>query len=285
MSSTSKIWLNEATDDLVIEILKIVVPVLETVGIDYFIVGAFAWDLGMKAKGFDQSPPRKTKDIDLAVMVGTLSDYDALKKKIAALPDFEPDEKEPYRFIFKGAYEVDFLPFGEIKNEKGQVILTKTCVLDMPGFQEVEPWTVHIETKEGIRLRVSSLAGVVLLKLYAWEDRPVREKDIQDIDYILKNFYLLNVEDIIVADADLLELCQGEKYYDEAISARYIGRQISRMLKDSPQLKQRVENLLEKNTSGSSMARLMDFPTLEDGQNVIKAMYLGLFDNIKEDNA
>ncbi len=284
MSNTSKVILNEATDELVIQILKNVVPVLESTGVDYFIVGAIARDLGMLAKGFDQAPRRKTKDIDLAVMVGNLSEYQALKEKIAALPDFEADANEPYRLIFKRAYEVDFLPFGEINNEKGQVLLTKTFVLEIPGFQEVEPWAFNIETEEGLRLRVSSLAGVVLLKLFAWEDRPERERDILDIDYIIKNFYLLYVEDIIVADADLLEICQNDKYYDEAISAHFIGRQIGRMVKDSPKLKKRVQHLLEKNTIGTNMARLMDFPTLEDGQRIIRSMLSGLMDIIAEDN-
>lgn len=284
MSNTSRILLNEATDELVIEILKIIVPLLDSAGVDYFIVGAIARDLGMLARGFDQTPARKTKDVDLAVMVGTLPDYQALKEKVAALPDFEADEKEPYRFLFKGAYEVDFLPFGDINNEHGQVLLTKAFVLEIPGFHEVGPWAVTIETEEGISLKVSSLSGVVLLKLFAWEDRPEREKDIQDIDYILKNFYLISVEEIFEEDDDLLELCKEEKYFEEAVSARFIGRQIGRMLESSPRLKERLENLLDSNAKGFKMVRLMDYPNLEDGQRIVLALYQGLMDNKQKSN-
>ena len=93
---------------------------------------------------------------------------------ISALPDFEPDEKLPYRFIFQKAYEVDFLPFGEIANEKGQVeLLAKNAfTLNMPGFDLVRPFAETVETEEGLTLNVSSLSGIVLLKLLAWQDNP-----------------------------------------------------------------------------------------------------------------
>ncbi len=72
MSNISRIFLNKITDDFVVEILNIIIPVLEAEGVDYFIVGAFARDIGMLAKGYDQLPKRKTKDIDLAVMVSNI---------------------------------------------------------------------------------------------------------------------------------------------------------------------------------------------------------------------
>ncbi|RMG79975.1 MAG: hypothetical protein D6714_15450 [Bacteroidetes bacterium] len=278
MSNTSKIFLNQVTDDLVIEILKAVVPVLEAEGINYFIVGAFARDLGMTAKGYDKAPERKTRDIDLAVLVNSNEEYESLKAKVAALPGFVADENELFRFIFKQACEVDLLPFVDIANEKGEVELKakKTFVLDIPGFREIEPWVETIETDEGISFRVSSLPGVVLLKLFAWDDRPEREKDIQDINHILKNFYFIHLEEIIETDDDLLELCRDEKYFDEAVSARYVGRQISRMLQHSPKLRDRVQRILEKQSTGYGMVKLMGYPVLKDGQGILRMILEGI---------
>ncbi|MEQ1666007.1 MAG: hypothetical protein ABL927_11590, partial [Bdellovibrionales bacterium] len=100
MSDTSKVLLTKITDELVIKLLKDVIPALKTAGIDYFAVGAFARDVTMLSKGHTSPPERKTKDIDLAVMVGSLDEYVKLKELISALPDFERDEKEPHRFVF-----------------------------------------------------------------------------------------------------------------------------------------------------------------------------------------
>lgn len=69
-------------------------------------MGAFAKDVTMLAKGHESPPDRKTKDVDLAVMVDTLDEYEMLKNAISVLPEFEQHEELPYRFIFQNAYEL-----------------------------------------------------------------------------------------------------------------------------------------------------------------------------------
>ncbi len=281
MSNTSKILLNKITDEVVIELLRSVVPVLEALSIDYFAVGAFARDVELLAKGHTEPPSRKTKDIDLAVMVGSLEEYDALKAAIAALPEFEPDANLPYRFIFRKAYDVDFLPFGEIANEKGQVeLLAKTAfTLEMPGFNAVLPFAKAVETEEGLTLHVSSLPGIVLLKLLAWQDKPERAKDILDIDYILKNFLSLHWDEIAEEPDNLFDCyADEEKVFEQVVSARYVGRQMGTMLKNDPALRDRLLRLLDAQSNGSSMARLMSPGYIEDSQRIIKALYDGMND-------
>ncbi len=283
MSSTSKILLNKVTDEVIIQMLQILLPALEALGVEYFVVGAFARDVELMAKGHTDAPARKTRDIDLAVMMGSQTEFQALKDHIAALPDFAAHEDEPYRFLFKNAYEVDFLPFGAIADEKGQVALKakQTIVLNIPGMEEVEPWAHTIETAEGLQLRVSSLPGVILLKLFAWEDRPERQKDIQDIDYILKNFYFLYLDDIIETDEDLIDLFEDEQLlYSELVSARYVGRQMGLMLADSPALAERLLNLLQKEAEGFRMPRLMSQGTIESSQRIILELYQGVQDRL-----
>jgi predicted nucleotidyltransferase len=279
MSNTSKILLTEVTDEIVIKLLTAVIPALKTAGVDYFAVGAFARDVTMLAKGHTSPPARKTNDVDLAVMVGSLDEYEKLKELIDALPDFERDEKEPYRFVFNNAYVVDLLPFGEIANEKGQVeLLAKNAfTLQMPGFDLVQPFAETVETVEGLTLNVSSLSGIVLLKLLAWQDKPAREKDIQDIAYILKNFMHLYLEEI--GKEGLLELYAEEtKLFDQLVSARYVGRQMGVMLQGNADLSIRVQLLLEEESKRSGMARLMSQEYVEDNQRIITALLDGMND-------
>lgn len=287
MSNTSKILLNKVTDEVVIELLQVVLPVLEAAGIDYFVVGAFARDVELLAKGHTDPPARKTKDLDLAVMVGSLEEYEALKETLAALPELEESATEPYRFIFREAYDIDFLPFGAIADERGRVELKakKTFILDMPGFDAVQPFTETIETEEGLRLKVSSLAGVILLKLIAWQDRPQRSKDIQDIDYILKNFMTLHWEEISLEPDDLFEIYQDETtVFEQCVSARYIGRQMRLMLQIDARLKERITQLLQDNLEGLDMARLMSQENVEDSQRIIAALLDGVMDENNSQN-
>ncbi len=279
MSDTSKILLNKITDEIVIEILKTIVPLLNRQGIDYFIIGAFARDIELLVRGYSEPPERKTKDIDLAVMVGSLSEFQVLRAVIATLPEFEQDEKEPYRFLFRKRYELDLLPFGEITDEKGraELLANKTFTLEMPGFDAVFPFAETVETEEGITLRVSSLSGIVLLKLLAWQDRPERIKDIRDIDNILKHFYLLHIEEIIQNSGDLIDLYnEKDVVFVESVSAHYVGRQINEMLQNDPGLRDRLLRFLEKQSTGFEMARLMSPENIEDSQKIIAALYRGL---------
>jgi predicted nucleotidyltransferase len=281
MGNISKVFLSKAVDEVVITILRAVIPVLERQSVDYFVVGAFARDLELLSMGHNEPPVRKTKDIDIAVMIGSIEEFDRLKAAVVALPDFEINVHEPYRLSFRKAYDLDFLPFGEIANEKGVIELEakQTFLLDMPGFDAAYPFADTIKTEEGLTLKVSSLAGVVMLKLLAWQDRPERARDIQDIDYIFKHLYWLQMDEILSTDGDIPELYQYQDLvFMESVAARYIGRQMSIMLKDMPKLRSRVYDLLHEHTQGFRMARLMSSAHIESNQQIIQALYNGFQD-------
>jgi predicted nucleotidyltransferase len=283
MPNTYKIFLNRITDEVVIELLRVILPVLEAAGVDYFVVGAFARDAELLAKGHTDPPVRKTRDLDLAVMVGSIETYDALKMALAQLPGLEESQSEPYKFIFRQAYEVDLLPFGAIADEKGQVELKarQAFILELPGIEEVYPFAETIETQEGLQLKVASLPGVILLKLIAWNDRPERQKDIRDIDHILNNFMTLHWDEISAEPDNLFELYGDETIvYEQCVSARYIGRQMGLMLQGNAQLRKRILELLRENMKSSSMAQLMSPQNVEDSQRIIKAMLDGMNDSI-----
>ncbi|MBK6997589.1 MAG: nucleotidyl transferase AbiEii/AbiGii toxin family protein [Lewinellaceae bacterium] len=237
----------------------------------------------MLAKGHTSPPERKTKDVDLAVMVGSLDEYEQLKEAISALPDFEQDEKLPYRFIFQKAYELDFLPFGEIANEKGQVeLLGKNAfTLDMPGLDLVQPFAETIETEEGLTLNVSSLSGIVLLKLLAWQDDPGREKDIHDIAYILKTSCRC-IGRKSPRKIYWTSMQTKKNLFEQLVSARYVGRQMGIMLQNTD-LKKRVQQLLEEESKKSSMARLMPQEYVEDSQRIITALLVGMNDTTSKE--
>ena len=277
------ILLNRVTDDVVIEILNVIIPIFKELKIDYFIVGAFARDLGLLVKGYKDQPARKTKDLDLAVMVSNENEFNNLKTELVKLGDISEHPTQPYRLIFKERYDIDLLPFGKIEDEKGDVKLkARKVILNMPGFSEVHHTVESIKTDQGLELNFSSLSGVVLLKLIAWQDRIERSKDIQDIEHILKNLYLLEAEKLVETDVDLLDFFSDEnKYFNEVVSARYLGRKIGQMIKGTPDLLLRVQNLLSENikdTDNSPMGKIMSFETLEDSIKIITQLKLGIED-------
>lgn len=284
------ILLNKITDNVVIEILNAVIPVLKELKIEYFVVGAFARDVELLAKGHTGPPARKTRDLDLAVMLSSEEEFDKLKEKLTELEKFEVHSTEPIKLTYDNRYELDLLPFGEIQNEKGEVKLKakSTFTLNMPGFFEVYGAANSIKTDQEYELNVCSLPGVVLLKLIAWDDRNHRTKDIQDIEYIIRNLYLLDIEEIAEKEGDLLNLLETEEedIYTEAVTARYIGRKIGELLKNSIALQIRINQILIKNTQStenSSMGKIMTFKTLEKSIKIITQLKFGIDDILNKE--
>ena len=282
------ILLNKITDEVVIEILNAIIPIFKELAIEYFVVGAFARDVELLAKGYDEAPARKTRDLDLAVLLASEEEFNQLKRKLTTLKGFELHNTEPIKLIYDKRYELDLLPFGEIENEKGEVALTakKAFTLDMPGFAEVYTSINTIPTDQGYELKVCSLSGIVLLKLIAWDDRKHRTKDIQDIEYIIKHLYMLEIEEIATKEGDILSLIEEEENnYVEAVTARYIGRKIGELIKDSPTILRRIRQILRENiqdTDNSAMGKLMSFSTLEESLKILNQLYLGIQDILEK---
>lgn len=282
------ILLNKITDDVVIEILNAVIPTLKELKVKYFVVGAFARDTALLSKGHTDPPARKTKDLDLAIMLSSEEEFNQLKEKLSEIEGFEVHDTEPIKLIYNKRFELDLLPFGEIENEKGKVELKakKTFTLDMPGFAEVYQSTNSIETDQGYDLNVCSLPGVILLKLIAWDDRKHRTKDIQDIEYIIQNLYMLEIEEIATKEGDILDLLDQEKNYREAVTARYIGRKIGELTKKSTEITSRVNQILTNNIQdgeNSPIGKIMSFATLEESINIIKQLKLGIEDTLNKE--
>lgn len=216
-------------------------------------------------------------------MLSSEEEFNHLKEKLTELSGFEVHNTEPIKLIYDKRYELDLLPFGEIENEKGKVELKakRTFTLDMPGFSEVYRSVNAIETDQGYELKVCSLPGVVLLKLIAWDDRMHRIKDIQDIEYIIRNLYLLDIEEIATKEGDILDLTKKGGNYTERVTARYIGRKIGELLNEADELLARVQQILNTNiqdTYNSSMGKIMSFTTLEESVEIITQLLLGIKD-------
>jgi predicted nucleotidyltransferase len=97
---------------------------------------------------------------------------------------FKGHNSEPIKLFYKEAIELDLLPFGGIQNEAYETTLhkPKLFVMDIPGFKEALMYTDEIVIDDKLKLNVCSLEGLVILKLFAFADRPDRIKDIVDIN-------------------------------------------------------------------------------------------------------
>lgn len=194
-------------------VLNIIIDVTTQLDIPYFIAGATARDL-LLFHVFNKDPGRKTHDIDTAILVSDWESFAAVKS--ALLASGLSETKLPYRLMHESSgLPIDIIPFGSIADKTGEIQWPPEHAVTMSviGFQEAFDYAVLVDIGQGVSIKVTSLAGLVLLKLMAWQERRLETiKDVTDFLTILTEYP--NVE--------------FDRLYDDFIPAEKLNYDIER---------------------------------------------------------
>lgn len=252
---------------------------LETLEIDFYLIGALARDTWFAQKGIRVLG---TKDIDFAVLVSDESKYQKLKHFLIQEEDFTDSSSNEYVLFNKQGHQIDLLPFGAVEIE-GKKIIDKQGLFhtNISGFKEVyEEGTEEVNFEGEYNFKVSTLAGIVILKLIAYDDRPeIRSNDMGDIAAIIRHYFDLESDLIYDNHADLFV---GEEQNLEHIAARVLGRQMKLILNRNALLKERIISILQLNAQspGNSSIGLQfvngNIQTVDEAILVIKEIITGI---------
>lgn len=258
---------NEALRDIILALEE----ALEKIGIDYYLIGALARDAWFQQ---EKIVSRTTADVDFAILVPQKEKFGELKTFLAKEKGYVETKGNSFAMISPGGITVDILPFGSIEIDEELNMANGEAQVVTNGFKEVFSAALEqFESEDGqLRVKIASLAGIVLLKLIAHQDRPeIRIKDPGDILEILHYYFDLHSSliyehhDSVFDDEQPLEM----------ISARVIGREIGKIVSGNPTLRQRVNTYLtteiEKQENGS-LIRLMQRSTDKYNQEEVTAM-------------
>jgi predicted nucleotidyltransferase len=215
--------------------------VMQEFQIPYYLIGVSAIALELLKQGI--KPSRGTKDIDFAVMISSLKEYETIGnelekrgfKKVAAPWTF-------YSETFKVA--IDLLPFGEIEENYTVNFNERYTDLHVLGFREVMQEAVQVNIEDKIA-NIPPLPGMVILKLIAWSDRPEeRENDLSDILKIIHHFFDLAWDEILEVHYDTLD---KDPFDQLIIAAEVLGRKSKIYLQKSKVISKRILHVLENN--------------------------------------
>ncbi len=226
--------------------------------VDYFLIGALARDIRLSV-GDGLAAGRKTKDVDIAVLLDNEEQFYAIKEALVDTGYFEESAYKAIKLIYKGSIEVDILPFGEIENQDRELQLGRhtLLVMDMSGFKEVYPFIDIITVAEGLSLNVCTLEGLIILKLIANADDPSHSKDITDIEHVLEVYFKLNNDEIYTAYLQVMDLYStNTNEYLQLVSARVLGRKMKTMVIDFPDTQEKLKTILSKRPVATWQAML-----------------------------
>lgn len=151
------------------EVFEIIDNIMVSKGYPYYLIGANAMALELLKKGIQ--PARGTMDIDFAVMLSSIQEYDEILETLES-NGFKRTKNIPHR-VHHPEFNVilDILPFGQLEEDHLVKFSDRKTELHVLGFSEVmqEPQQVKVD---GISVSIPALPGMVLLKLIAWSDRP-----------------------------------------------------------------------------------------------------------------
>lgn len=222
------------------EVFEIIDQTMIDHKIPYYIIGVSAIALELLKNGI--KPNRGTKDIDFAIMISTMSQYEKLSETLVNKGFTKV--KAPWTFYSQPFHvAIDILPFGEIEEQDTMQFNERYSDLHILGFKEVLEDSEQVQIEEKI-VNIPPLAGMIILKLIAWSNRPEeRENDLSDILRIIEYYFDHNFNEIIESHHDIF----GEDEFDQIlISAEVLGRKARKILAKSKELESRIIYVLEQ---------------------------------------
>jgi predicted nucleotidyltransferase len=153
---------------------------------------------------------------------------------------------------------VDILPFGEIASSKGEISWPPDhdLVMSVVGFEDAykAALVVRVRANPPLDILVASPAGLAIMKIIAWADRPPeRNRDAYDLAYILEKYLDAgNHERLLEEHLDLVDV--GDFDYVRA-GARLLGRDIAKIA--NPETKRKILEILAVETADESRYHLI----------------------------
>ncbi len=183
----------ELGNDLLMSVLEALTNAYKEIGSEVYVVGAAARDLSLKLLRAG-SAPRRTMDLDVAVLLEKWNEYEHLTEILIKDGFIKAPEKQRFYYcrIENVGYEVDIVPFGDIAQEEmvawppeGNPVMSVRC------FADVMKNADKVVVEGRFAFRMASLSGQWLIKLDAWCDRHLMtRKDAADMQFILENAYI-----------------------------------------------------------------------------------------------
>jgi predicted nucleotidyltransferase len=224
--------------------------VMQELQVPYYLVGVNAIALELLKHGI--KPSRGTKDIDFAIMISSLKEYEKIS---AALEEKEFNKvAAPWTFYSERFnVAIDLLPFGEIEENYTVNFNERYTDLHLLGFREVMEESVQVHIEEKIA-NIPPLPGMVILKLIAWSDRPEeRSDDLPDILKIIQHYYDLKWDEIVEQHYDTLV---KDPFDQLLIAAEVLGRNSRLYLQKSEAISTKILQLLENNLQDATKSAI-----------------------------
>lgn len=199
-------------------------------GISFFVIGATARDIIMELHNAQSG--RLTFDLDIAIAVNDWEQWLSVEQKLVKLENFSKDKDQRQRFIYKGKFELDIVPFGDIMKKDHKIFWppNEEMAMSVLGFKAADEASLPVRIDDETEIKIATLSGIFILKIIAWKDRHKRNnKDADDIGFILGNYLSIYEER---AATNYYDEVYGQEFFKNTVAgAVLLGIDIRELLK------------------------------------------------------
>ena len=235
----------DLNNPLLKELLQKLTNYFQSIGSDFYIIGATARDIILSGI-HKQASARRTADLDIAIAIKDWDKFNQISEELCKMEGFTKDSKLTQRFNFQKVYDIDIVPFGEIAKADNNIYWPpeEQCAMSVAGYTEVADNTLDITIDNDLSVKVASLPGIFILKLAAFNDRKNEtNKDADDLAFIIENYLGINEER---AAANHYDIYEAENFNSFIAGATLLGRDIKTIIGGNDETINTFIQMLEK---------------------------------------
>lgn len=219
----------DLNNPLLKELLQKLTNYFQSIGSDFYIIGATARDIILSGI-HKQASARRTADLDIAIAIKDWDKFEQISKELCNIEGFHKSKKQKQLFWYNRDFKLDIVPFGEVAKSNNTIYWPpeEEFAMSVVGFTEVANHTLDITIDNDLTVKVASLPGIFILKLAAFNDRKKStNKDADDIAFIIENYLEINELRVVEKHYDLYE---AENFNTFTAGATLLGRDIQSIL-------------------------------------------------------
>lgn len=239
--------------------LRVVADAAAQVGVDWFLVGALARDWLLQEL-YGVPTQRATTDADIAIALPDWPAFESVKLGIVNSGEFLARPRVTHRLdhVRLPGFHLDLVPFGAIAGTDETIEWPPEepedkVVMNVMGFTDALAGAITLRVAADLSIRVASLSGLTLLKLFAWQDRHlVSTKDAWDLRLLLTRYEAAGNRERIYDEGAMA----AEGFDAERAACRLLGRDVARLA--AAPTRASVVALLDHQLQRSSSAGLIE---------------------------
>lgn len=221
-------------DVLTVEIVREIIAVSKALELELLLVGAQAKVILLE-NTYGLNPGRATSDIDFAFAVESWDQFNQIKQNLISTGKFKEESKVKQRLVYQSSliehgFAVDIIPFGAVQDDSNMIAWPPELdvVMSVSGYQEALESALFVEVDKDLAIKVVSLAGLTILKIFAWSERGsvTENKDAIDFLTLLRTYNETGNEDRIY-DLPAQEDLEAMNYDQELMGAWLLGYDVA----------------------------------------------------------